>query len=107
MLQLHADCALLEELKVMDYSLLLGVHVRSNREGYSSAIPTDRDVRVVGIRWSCFLAFTLYVHTQQLQRACCTGNRGRAAFWKGPLSLEDPLCRLDDAPGFRRALPAG
>lgn len=45
MLQLHADCALLEELKVMDYSLLLGVHVRSNREGYSSAVPTDREVR--------------------------------------------------------------
>lgn len=29
MTQLKADCALLEELRVMDYSLLLGIHSRS------------------------------------------------------------------------------
>ena len=29
MTQLTADCALLEELRVMDYSLLLGIHSRS------------------------------------------------------------------------------
>ena len=29
MTQLAADCALLEELRVMDYSLLLGIHSRS------------------------------------------------------------------------------
>ena len=39
--QLAADCALLEELRVMDYSLLLGVHVRSG--GWTSSPPvTDR-----------------------------------------------------------------
>lgn len=42
MAQLAADCALLEELRVMDYSLLLGVHSRS-AEGYTSAeLITDR-----------------------------------------------------------------
>ncbi|KAK9845785.1 hypothetical protein WJX81_002291 [Elliptochloris bilobata] len=41
--QLAADCALLEELRVMDYSLLLGVHSRS-AEGYTSAeLVTDRE----------------------------------------------------------------
>ena len=40
--QLAADCALLEELRVMDYSLLLGVHSRS-AEGYTSTeLVTDR-----------------------------------------------------------------
>lgn len=41
MTQLAADCALLEELRVMDYSLLLGVHSRST--GWmSSPHATDR-----------------------------------------------------------------
>ncbi len=35
MKQLAADCALMEELRVMDYSLLLGVHYRS--PGYASS----------------------------------------------------------------------
>ena len=35
MKQLEADCALMEELRVMDYSLLLGVHYRS--PGYASS----------------------------------------------------------------------
>ena len=35
MKQLAADCALMEELRVMDYSLLLGVHYRS--QGYASS----------------------------------------------------------------------
>ena len=39
--QLAHDCALLEELRVMDYSLLLGVHYRS--PGYASSPQvTDR-----------------------------------------------------------------
>ncbi len=39
--QLAADCALLEELRVMDYSLLLGVHYRST--GWMSSPPvTDK-----------------------------------------------------------------
>jgi hypothetical protein len=39
--QLAADCALLEELRVMDYSLLLGVHYRST--GWTSSPPvTDK-----------------------------------------------------------------
>ena len=39
--QLAADCALLEELRVMDYSLLLGVHFRNS--GWTSSPPvTDR-----------------------------------------------------------------
>ena len=39
--QLAADCALLEELRVMDYSLLLGVHFRNT--GWTSSPPaTDR-----------------------------------------------------------------
>ncbi|KAK9815279.1 hypothetical protein WJX72_000998 [[Myrmecia] bisecta] len=42
MWQLQQDCALLEDLKVMDYSLLLGVHHRSG--GYTSSPPaTDRE----------------------------------------------------------------
>jgi hypothetical protein len=42
MAQLAADCGLLEELRVMDYSLLLGVHRRS-AEGYTSTeLVTDR-----------------------------------------------------------------
>ena len=41
MTQLAADCALLEELRVMDYSLLLGIHARSS--GWtSSPHATDR-----------------------------------------------------------------
>ena len=41
MTQLAADCALLEELRVMDYSLLLGIHARSG--GWtSSPHATDR-----------------------------------------------------------------
>ena len=41
MTQLAADCALLEELRVMDYSLLLGIHFRST--GWlSSPHATDR-----------------------------------------------------------------
>ncbi len=41
MTQLAADCALLEELRVMDYSLLLGIHSRST--GWlSSPHATDR-----------------------------------------------------------------
>ena len=41
MTQLAADCALLEELRVMDYSLLLGIHSRSS--GWtSSPHATDR-----------------------------------------------------------------
>ena len=41
MTQLAADCALLEELRVMDYSLLLGIHARST--GWmSSPHATDR-----------------------------------------------------------------
>ena len=44
MTQLAADCALLEDLRVMDYSLLLGIHARST--GWmSSPHATDR-VRV-------------------------------------------------------------
>ncbi|EIE18182.1 PIP5K-domain-containing protein [Coccomyxa subellipsoidea C-169] len=40
--QLAADCALLEELRVMDYSLLLGVHYRST--GWASSPPaTDKE----------------------------------------------------------------
>ncbi|CAL8463328.1 g2862 [Coccomyxa elongata] len=40
--QLAADCALLEELRVMDYSLLLGVHYRST--GWMSSPPvTDKE----------------------------------------------------------------
>ena len=40
-MQVAADCALLEELKVMDYSLLLGVHYRSG--GYrSTPLATDK-----------------------------------------------------------------
>ena len=35
MKQLTADCSLMEELRVMDYSLLLGVHYRS--PGYASS----------------------------------------------------------------------
>ena len=35
MKQLAADCSLMEELRVMDYSLLLGVHYRS--PGYASS----------------------------------------------------------------------
>ena len=35
MKQLAADCSLMQELRVMDYSLLLGVHYRS--PGYSSS----------------------------------------------------------------------
>lgn len=31
--QLEADCFLLERMRIMDYSLLLGVHVRSASEG--------------------------------------------------------------------------
>lgn len=39
--QLAADCSLLEELRVMDYSLLLGVHYRST--GWASSPPaTDK-----------------------------------------------------------------
>ena len=41
MTQLAADCSLLEELRVMDYSLLLGIHARSS--GWtSSPHATDR-----------------------------------------------------------------
>lgn len=41
MTQLAADCALLEDLRVMDYSLLLGIHARST--GWmSSPHATDR-----------------------------------------------------------------
>ncbi|KAK9917488.1 hypothetical protein WJX75_004962 [Coccomyxa subellipsoidea] len=40
--QLAADCSLLEELRVMDYSLLLGVHYRST--GWASSPPaTDKE----------------------------------------------------------------
>ena len=35
MKQMAADCKLMEELRVMDYSLLLGVHYRS--PGYTSS----------------------------------------------------------------------
>ncbi len=42
--QLAADCALLEELRVMDYSLLLGVHYRST--GWASSPPaTDKVIQ--------------------------------------------------------------
>lgn len=41
MWQLAKDCALLEELKVMDYSLLLGVHHR-NINYFSSPPATDK-----------------------------------------------------------------
>lgn len=40
--QLTADCALLERLHVMDYSLLLGVHLRS-REETDKEVDTDTD----------------------------------------------------------------
>ena len=47
MTQLAADCALLEELRVMDYSLLLGIHSRSS--GWtSSPHATDRVSACVG-----------------------------------------------------------
>ena len=42
MAQLAADCTLLEELRVMDYSLLLGVHIRSAGGYASSPLPTDK-----------------------------------------------------------------
>ena len=39
--QLKKDCELLEELRVMDYSLLLGIHFRN--PGYASSPPaTDK-----------------------------------------------------------------
>eukprot|EP00884_Botryococcus_braunii_P012486 jgi/Botrbrau1/21238/Bobra.39_2s0036.1 len=42
MWQLAEDCALLEELKVMDYSLLLGVHYRTTNY-FSSPPATDKE----------------------------------------------------------------
>ena len=54
MTQLAADCALLEDLRVMDYSLLLGIHARST--GWmSSPHATDR-VRTcyLGLCGQCF-----------------------------------------------------
>ncbi|KAA6423973.1 MAG: phosphatidylinositol-4-phosphate 5-kinase, partial [Trebouxia sp. A1-2] len=48
MKQLAADCALMEELRVMDYSLLLGVHYRS--PGYASS-PQVTDKAVASCIW--------------------------------------------------------
>ena len=45
MAQLAADCALLEELRVMDYSLLLGVHCRTG--GWTSSPPVTDRVRLI------------------------------------------------------------
>ena len=39
--QLEADCALLESLRVMDYSLLLGIHYRSGGH-HLTPLTTDR-----------------------------------------------------------------
>ena len=38
--QLEADCALLESLRVMDYSLLLGIHYRGGH--HLTPLTTDR-----------------------------------------------------------------
>lgn len=52
MKQLAADCALMEELRVMDYSLLLGVHYRS--PGYASSPQvTDKVHPATCARRSC------------------------------------------------------
>ena len=45
--QLQADCALLTELRVMDYSLLLGVHYRS--PGYQTSPQITDRVRSNGM----------------------------------------------------------
>lgn len=70
MAQLAADCALLEELRVMDYSLLLGVHSRS-AEGYTSAeLITDR-VRRPGPTpaWASSRQSAWQTLTQQVRRS--------------------------------------
>ncbi len=50
MKQLAADCALMEELRVMDYSLLLGVHYRS--PGYASS-PQVTDKVILSLWLHC------------------------------------------------------
>lgn len=103
----------------MDYSLLLGVHVRNNREGYSSAVPTDREVcacltavvDVLGVLSVCallgqcmpFSVYWLLIMGPSLSRGpspcqrthVChpntTGNRGGPHVWQRPLSLPHPL----------------
>ena len=44
MTQLKRDCELLEELRVMDYSLLLGIHYRN--PGYASSPPATDKVKL-------------------------------------------------------------
>ncbi len=61
--QLQADCALLTELRVMDYSLLLGVHYRS--PGYqTSPQVTDR------VRWPS----SWYLLTEWAKCSCLLGS---------------------------------
>ena len=42
MRQLEVDCALLEELRVMDYSLLLGIHFKSPANASSPHHAADK-----------------------------------------------------------------
>lgn len=71
--QLAADCALLEELRVMDYSLLLGVHYRST--GWASSPPATDKVLTLPtpllrpdmLRYFCLsAAHTLIVHVGKM-----------------------------------------
>ncbi|KAL4451482.1 hypothetical protein ABPG75_007144 [Micractinium tetrahymenae] len=41
--QLAADCTFLEDIRVMDYSLLMGVHCRSRGDTSASALNTDKE----------------------------------------------------------------
>ena len=47
--QMAADCSFLEDSRVMDYSLLLGVHYRSYGDTSASPINTDK------VSWGCYV----------------------------------------------------
>ena len=48
--QLAADCSFLEDIHVMDYSLLMGVHCKSFGETSASPLNTDKVRRVRGVQ---------------------------------------------------------
>lgn len=47
--QLAADCTFLEDIRVMDYSLLMGVHSRGRGETSASAFNTDKVQIIWGV----------------------------------------------------------
>lgn len=65
--QLAQDCKLLEQLKVMDYSLLLGVTMCN--PGYGSSPPTDR----VGLCCQSAALTCSMPYMQSKHRSCSVG----------------------------------